>query len=78
MVLGCGEEIHHLALGVGPGIGAAGTPDPGRLSRELGQGLLQLSLDRWMIGLKLESGVFGPLVFNQKGGPPKLPARFVI
>jgi hypothetical protein len=31
-----------------------------------------------MIGLKLESGVFGPLVFNQKGGPPKLPARFVI
>jgi len=34
-------------------------------------------LDRRMIFLKLETGVFGPLVFNQKGGPPKLPARFV-
>jgi len=66
-----------LALGVGPGIGAAGAPDPGRLACELGQGLLQLSLDRRMIFLQLETGVFGPLVFNQKGGPPKLPARFV-
>ncbi len=67
-----------MALGVGPGIGAAGAPYPGRLARELGQGFFQLSLDRRMIGLKLESGVFGPLVFNQKGGPPKLPARSVI
>ena len=67
-----------MTLGVGPGIGAAGAPDPDWLARELGQGLLQLALNRRIIGLKLESGVLGPLVFNQKGGPPKLPARFVI
>ncbi|SVD97586.1 uncharacterized protein METZ01_LOCUS450440, partial [marine metagenome] len=45
---------------------------------ELGQGLLELALDRRIIGLKLKSGVFGPLVFNQKGGPPKLSARLII
>ncbi|SVA10266.1 uncharacterized protein METZ01_LOCUS63120, partial [marine metagenome] len=77
-VLGRGEEIHHLAFGVGSGIGAAGAPDPGRLACELGQRFLQLSLDGRMIGLKLESGVFGPLVFNQKGGPPQLFARSAI
>ena len=77
-VLGRGEEIHHLALGMGPGVGAAGAPDPGWLARELGQGFFQLPLDRRVIGLKLESGVFRPLVFNQKGGPPKLPARSAI
>jgi hypothetical protein len=77
-VLGRGEKIHHLTLGVGPGIGAAGAPNPDRLARELGQGLLELALDRRLIGLKLKSGVFGPLVFNQKGGPPKLSARLII
>jgi len=30
-----------------------------------------------MTCLKLESGVARPLVFNQKGGPPKLPAGSV-
>ncbi len=73
-MLGSGEEIDHLTFGVGPGIGAAGAPDPGRLARELGQGLFQLPLDRRMPDLKLEPGVIGPLIFNQKGGPPKLPA----
>jgi len=67
-----------LALGVGPGVGAASAPDPGWLPRELGQGFLQLSLNRRVIGLKLESGVFRPLVFNQKGGPPTLPVRSFI
>ena len=77
-MLGSGEEIDHLALGMGPGIGAAGASDPGWLAREPGQGLFQLTLNRRMAGLKLESRVPGPLVFNQKGGPPKLPARSVI
>jgi len=71
---GSGEEIDHLTLGVGPGIGAAGASDPSRLARELGQGLLQLPLNRRLADLKLEPGVIGPLIFNQKGGPPKLPA----
>jgi hypothetical protein len=35
-MLGSGEKIDHLTLGVGPGIGAAGAPDPDRLARELG------------------------------------------
>ena len=77
-VLGRCEEIHHLALSVCSGIGAAGSPDPGRLACELDQGFLQLSLDGWMISLKLESGVFSPLVFNQKCGPPKLPTHYAI
>ena len=77
-VLGLSEEINHLPLGVGTGIGAASAPDPCWLARELGQGFFQLPLNRRMTGLKLESGVIGALVFNQKGGPPKLPARSVI
>ena len=77
-MLGLGEEIHHLTFGVSAGIGAAGAPDPCWLARELGQGFFQLPLNRRMTGLKLESGVIGALVFNQKGGPPKLPARSFI
>ena len=69
-----GEKIDHLALGVGAGIGAASTPDPGLLASEQGYRFFQLPLDRRMTCLKLESGVARPLVFNQKGGPPNLPA----
>ena len=76
-MLSRGEKIDHLALGVGPGIGAAGTPDPGLLASEQGYRFFQLPLDRRMTCLKLESGVARPLVFNQKGGPPKLPAGSV-
>ena len=75
---GSGEEIDHLTLGMGPGIGAAGAPDPGLLASEPGYRFFQLPLDRRMTYLKLESGVVRPLVFNQKGGPPKLPARSVV
>jgi hypothetical protein len=73
-MLGRGEEIDHLTLGMGPGIGAAGAPDPNRLARKLGQSLFQLPLNRRLADLELEPGVSGPLIFNQKGGPPKLPA----
>jgi len=73
-----GEKIDHLALGVGPGIGAAGASDPGLLASEQGYRFFQLPLDRRMTCLKLESGVARPLVFNQKGGPPKLPAGSVL
>ena len=72
-----GEKIDHLALSVGPGIGAAGTPDSGLLASEQGYRFFQLPLNRRMTGLKLESGVVRPLVFNQKGGSPKLPAGSV-
>lgn len=73
-MLSRGEKIDHLALGVGPGIGAAGAPDPGLLASEQGYRFFQLPLDCRMTCLKLESGVARPLVFNQKGGPPNLPA----
>ena len=76
-MLSSGEKIDHLALGVGPGIGAAGAPDPGLLASEQGYRFLQLPLNRRMICLKLESGVVRPLVFNQKGSPPKLPTGSV-
>ena len=76
-MLSRGEKIDHLALGVGPGIGAAGAPDPGLLASEQGYRFFQLPLNRRMTCLKLESGVVRPLVFNQKGGPPKLPAGSV-
>jgi len=77
-MLGVGDEVHHLALSVGAGIGAACAPDPDRLARESFQGFFQLSLNRRLADLELESGVIGPLIFNQKGGPPKLPARSAI
>ena len=77
-MLSSGEKIDHLALGMGPGISAAGAPDPGLLASEPGYRFFQLPLDRRMTCLKLESGVVRPLVFNQKGGPPKLPARSVV
>jgi len=77
-MLGGGGEIDHLTFSVGPGVGAAGASDPGWLPGELLQRCLQLTLDGGMADLKLESGVIGALVFNQKGGPPKLPARSVI
>jgi len=77
-MLSRGEKIDHLALGVGPGIGAAGAPDPGLLASEPGYRFFQFPLDRRMTRLKLESGVVRPLVFNQKRGPPKLPARSVV
>ena len=54
-MLSRGEKIDHLALGVGPGIGAAGAPDPGLLASEQGYRFLQLPLNRRMICLKLES-----------------------
>ena len=73
-MLSSSEKIDHLALGMGPGIGAAGGPDPDRLARKLGQGLFQLPLNRRLADLELEPGVFCPLIFNQKGCPPKLPA----
>ena len=72
-----GEKIDHLALGVGPGIGAAGAPDPSLLASEQGYRFFQLPLNRRMTCLKLESGVVRPLVFNQKGSPPKLPTGSV-
>ena len=77
-MLSSGEKINHLAFGVGPGIGAAGAPDPGLLASEPGYRFFQFPLDRRMTCLKLESGVVRTLVFNQKGGPPKLPARSVV
>ena len=77
-MLSRGEKIDHLAFGVGPGIGAAGAPDPGLLASEPGYRFFQFPLDRRMTRLKLESGVVRTLVFNQKGGPPKLPARSVV
>ena len=77
-MIGFGGEVHHLALGVGAGIGAACAPDPGWLAYESFQGFFQLPLDRRMANLELEPGVIGPLIFNQKGGPPKLPARSAI
>ena len=76
-MLSRGEKIDHLALGVGPGIGAAGAPDPGLLASEQGYRFFQLPLDRRMTCLKLESDVARPLVFNQKGDPPKLPTGSV-
>ncbi len=77
-MFGSGEEVDHLALGVGPGVGAACAPDPNRLTGELGQRFLQLSLDGRMPNLQLKSGVAGALVFNQKGYPFELPIRSVI
>ena len=77
-MLGSGKKIDHLALCVGPGIGAAGAPDPCLLASEPGYRFFQLPLNRRMTCLKLESGVVRPLVFNQKGGPPKQPARSVV
>ncbi len=74
-VLGSGEEVDHLALGMRAGIGAAGAPDPCLLPCEPGQGLFELPLDRQLADLELETGVPGALVFNEKGGSPKLPAR---
>ena len=77
-MLSSGEKIDHLAFGVGPGIGAAGAPDPGLLASEPGYRFFQLPLDCRMTCLKLESGIVRPLVFNQKGDSPKLPARSVV
>ena len=77
-MLSSGEKIDHLAFGVGPGIGAAGAPDPGLLASAPGYRFFQFPMDRRMTCLKLESGVVRTLVFNQKGGPPKLPARSVV
>ena len=77
-MLSSGEKIDHLALGMGPGIGAASAPDPGLLASKPGYRFFQLPLDCRMTCLKLESGVVRPLVFNQKGGPPKQPARSVV
>ena len=77
-MLSSGEKIDHLALGMGPGIGAASAPDPGLLASKPGYRFFQLPLDCRMTCLKLESGVVRPLVFNQKGDPPKLPARSVV
>ena len=77
-MLGGGGEIDHLAFRMGPGVGAAGAPDPGRLPGEPLQRFFQLTLDCGVADLKLKSRVIGALVFNQKGGPPKLPARSAI
>ena len=77
-MLSSGEKIDHLALGMGPGIGAASAPDPGLLASKPGYRFFQLPLDCRMTCLKLESGVVRPLVFNQKGDPPKLPPRSVV
>ena len=77
-MLSSGEKIDHLALGMGPGIGAASAPDPGLFASKPGYRFFQLPLDCRMTCLKLESGVVRPLVFNQNGGPPKLPAGSVL
>ncbi len=77
-MLSSGEKIDHLALGMGPRIGAASAPDPGLLASKPGYRFFQLPLDCRMTCLKLESGVVRPLVFNQKGDPPKLPPRSVV
>ena len=74
-MLCAGEEIDELAFGMDSGIGAAGAPDPGFLAGEPGHGLFQLTLYGRLANLELETSVPGALVFNQKGGPPKLPAR---
>ncbi len=75
VVVGACEKVDHLAFGVGSGIRAAGASDPRLLTCEPKEGFFQFPLDRRVSGLKLETGVFGSLVLNQKGGPPKLPAR---
>ena len=75
-VLRASEEVDDLALGMSTGISAAGAPDPRLLAGESEQRLLQLPLNRRLVGLKLETGVPGALVFNEKGGSPKLSARF--
>jgi len=69
-VLGAGEEIDHLAFGVGSGIGAAGAPYPNLLPGESEQGFFQFALDGRLADLKLETGIPSAFVFNQKGGPP--------
>ena len=75
-MVGAGEKVNHLTFGVGSGIRAAGSPNPRLLTREPEEGFFQFPLDRRVSGLKLKTGVIGSLVLNQKGGPPKLPARF--
>ncbi len=50
-VLGSGEEVDHLALGVGSGVCAACASDPDRLTGELGQCFFQLPLDGRMSNL---------------------------
>ena len=75
-VLRAREEVDDLSLGMSAGISAAGAPDPGFFTGEPEQGLFQLPLNRRLVGLKLETGVPGALVFNEKGGSPKLSARF--
>ena len=47
-MLSSGEKIDHLAFGVGPGIGAAGAPDPGLFASEPGYRFFQLPLNRRM------------------------------
>ena len=77
-MFGRGEEVDHLALGMGSRVRAACAPDPGRLTGELGEPFLQLSLDGRMSNLQLKSSVAGALVFNQKGYSSELPIRSVI
>ena len=65
-----GEEVNYLALGMGSGVGAAGTPHPEGFTGEPAQGGLQGFLHRRMLGLPLESHIGATVVLDHQSQPP--------
>ncbi len=63
---GGSQEVNHLALGVRPGIGAAGGPHPNPVSGEVGYGFFDCSLYGGLILLVLKAGVVGAVVFHNQ------------
>ena len=66
-IRGNGQEVHHLPLGVRPGIGAAGGAHSGPVSGEVGYGFFDCSLYGRLVLLVLKAGVVGAVVFYNQG-----------
>ena len=59
--------MDHLAGGMYPGIGTAGTVHPHRVIGDLGQGLLHHFLHTARMFLVLPAAEIGAIVFNTQG-----------
>ena len=70
-----GEKIHHLILGVNPGIGATGGDEASRATGERFDGATQNTGYRAAVLLLLVAGKGGPIIGNAKHNILHRPSR---